>query len=119
MIRKRATAVGTHAPIGNYSFRPAWISAYLSNGGVWEHAQELTAHESSRTTKLYDRTRERLTQDEVERIRLDSGLPIDTSLHDFDNKIATNEAPGVPGRVSRLRRAIRVGSMPVRFDYSG
>ena len=27
-------------------------------------------HESPRTTKLYDRTKERLTQDEVERIRL-------------------------------------------------
>ena len=37
---------------------------------VLEHAQEMAAHESPRTTKLYDRTRERLTQDEVERIRL-------------------------------------------------
>ena len=35
-----------------------------------EHAQEMAAHESPRTTKLYDRTKERLTQDEVERIRL-------------------------------------------------
>ncbi len=34
-----------------------------------EHAQEKAAHESPRTTKLYDRTKERLTQDEVERIR--------------------------------------------------
>src|SRR5882672_5886318 len=32
--------------------------------------QETAAHESPRTTKLYDRTKERLTQDEVERIRL-------------------------------------------------
>ena len=30
----------------------------------------MAAHESPRTTKLYDRTKERLTQDEVERIRL-------------------------------------------------
>ena len=30
----------------------------------------MAAHESSRTTKLYDRTRERLTREEVERIRL-------------------------------------------------
>ena len=42
----------------------------LSNGGALEHAQEMAAHESPRTTKLYDRTKERLTQDEVERIRL-------------------------------------------------
>src|SRR5260370_20555757 len=34
-----------------------------------EHAQEMAAHWSPRTTKLYDRTKERLTQ-EVERIRL-------------------------------------------------
>jgi hypothetical protein len=33
------------------------------------HAQELAAHEIPRTTKLYDRTKERLTQDEVEMIR--------------------------------------------------
>jgi hypothetical protein len=33
-------------------------------------AQEMAAHESPRTTKLYDRTKERLTQDDVERIRL-------------------------------------------------
>ena len=41
-----------------------------ANGGALEHAQEMAAHESPRTTKLYDRTRERLTQAEVERIRL-------------------------------------------------
>ena len=28
----------------------------------------MAAHESPRTTKLYDRTKERLTQDEIERI---------------------------------------------------
>ena len=42
----------------------------LSSRKVLEHAQEMAAHESPRTTKLYDRTKERLTQDEVERIRL-------------------------------------------------
>jgi site-specific recombinase XerD len=70
MIRRRAAAVGIHAPIGNHSFRATGITAYLANGGALEHAQEMAAHESPRTTKLYDRTRERLTQDEVERIRL-------------------------------------------------
>ena len=38
--------------------------------GTLEHAQVMAAHESPRTTKLYDRTKERLTQDEVERIGL-------------------------------------------------
>jgi site-specific recombinase XerD len=70
MIRRRAAASGIHAPIGNHTFRATGITAYLSNGGALEHAQEMAAHESPRTTKLYDRTKERLTQDEVERIRL-------------------------------------------------
>jgi site-specific recombinase XerD len=70
MIRRRAEAAGITAPIGNHTFRATGITAYLSNGGALEHAQEMAAHESPRTTKLYDRTKERLTQDEVKRIRL-------------------------------------------------
>jgi integrase len=70
MIRRRAVAAGIRAPIGNHSFRATGITAYLSSGGALEYAQEMAAHESPRTTKLYDRMKERLTQDEVERIRL-------------------------------------------------
>jgi site-specific recombinase XerD len=70
MIRRRAAAAAIMAPIGNHSFRATGITAYLANGGALEHAQAMAAHESPRTTKLYDRTQERLTQDEVERIRL-------------------------------------------------
>jgi site-specific recombinase XerD len=70
MMRRRAVAIGITAPIGNHTFRATGITAYLSNGGTLEHAQEMAAHESPRTTKLYDRTKDRLTQDEVERIRL-------------------------------------------------
>lgn len=70
MIRRRAVAAGITAQIGSHTFRATGITAYLANGGALEHAQEIAAHESPRTTKLYDRTKERLTQDEVERIRL-------------------------------------------------
>ncbi len=70
MIRRRALAAGIAAPIGCHSFRATGITAYLMNGGTLEHAQAMAGHESPRTTKLYDRTKERLTQDEVERIRL-------------------------------------------------
>jgi site-specific recombinase XerD len=70
MVRRRALAAGIMAPVGNHSFRATGITAYLANGGTLEHAQAMAAHESPRTTKLYDRTKERLTQDEVERIRL-------------------------------------------------
>ena len=70
MIRRRAAAAGIMAPIGNHTFRATGITAYLGNGGALEHAQTMAAHESPRTTKLYDRTQDRLTQDEVERIRV-------------------------------------------------
>jgi hypothetical protein len=50
-------AAGIDAPIGNHTFQATGITAYLANGGALEHAQEMAAHESPRTTKLYDRTR--------------------------------------------------------------
>jgi len=70
MIRRREQAAGIKAPIGCHTFRATGITAYLENGGTLEHAQAMAAHESPRTTKLYDRTKERLTLDEIERIRL-------------------------------------------------
>jgi integrase len=70
MIRRRAAAAGIHAPIGNHTFRATGITAYLGNGGALEHAQTMAAHESPRRTKLYDRTKDRFKQDEVERIRI-------------------------------------------------
>ena len=35
-----------------------------------EHAQQIAAHESPRTTKLYDRTSDQITLDEIERIAI-------------------------------------------------
>ena len=59
-------------PEGVYrlSFRATGITAHLANRGALKHAQATAAHESPRTTKLYDRTKERLTQDEVERCHI-------------------------------------------------
>ena len=81
MVRKRALAAGIMAPIGNHSFRATGITAYLANGGTLEHAQSMAAHESPRTTKLYDRTKERLTQDEV----YQNGVRINEAYGDIVN----------------------------------
>jgi integrase len=70
MVRRRAEIAGIKVPVGCHTFRATGITAYLTNGGTLEHAQAMAAHESPRTTKLYDRTPERLTLDEIERIRL-------------------------------------------------
>jgi hypothetical protein len=42
----------------------------MENGGTLENAQIIAAHESPRTAKLYDRTRDDITLDEVERIAI-------------------------------------------------
>ena len=68
MIRRRARAAGIRTKIGSHTFRATGITAYLLNGGSLEHAQQIAAHESPRTTKLYDRTRDEITLDEIERI---------------------------------------------------
>ena len=70
MIRKHAAAAGIAAPIGNHSFRATGITNFLENGGSLENAQDMAAHASPRTTRLYDRRRDKLKQAEVERIRL-------------------------------------------------
>jgi plasmid maintenance system antidote protein VapI len=50
--------------------RATGITAYLEAGGTLENAQAMAAHESPRTTKLYDRTGDEITLDEVERITI-------------------------------------------------
>jgi len=68
MIKRRAQAIGLPEEICNHTFRATGITAYLENGGTIEHAQQIANHESPKTTKLYDRTCDQITLDEVERI---------------------------------------------------
>ena len=50
--------------------RATGITAYLDAGGTLENAQAMAAHESPRTTKVYDHTGDEITLDEVERITI-------------------------------------------------
>ena len=70
MIKRRARAAGLPYSTCCHTFRATGITTYLENGGTLEHAQTIANHESPRTTKLYDRTREELSFDEVERIKI-------------------------------------------------
>jgi hypothetical protein len=56
--------------IGNHTFRATGITAYLKNGGRLEIAQQIAAHESSRTTGLYDRRGDEISLDEIERVAI-------------------------------------------------
>jgi site-specific recombinase XerD len=70
MIGRRAVAAGIATRLGNHSFRATGITAYLKNGGTLEKAAQMANHASTRTTQLYDRRREDVSLDEVERIRI-------------------------------------------------
>lgn len=68
MIKRRGKTCGLSERICCHTFRATGITAYLENGGTIENAQVIAAHESPRTTKLYDRTSDEITLDEIERI---------------------------------------------------
>jgi len=68
MIKRRARQAGLTTAVCCHTFRATGITAYLENGGSLEHAQRIAAHESVRTTKLYDRTSDAVSLDEIERI---------------------------------------------------
>jgi site-specific recombinase XerD len=70
MIRRRTAEAGLKGKLGCHVFRATGITAYLAAGGTLENAQAMAAHESPRTTKLYDRTGDKITLDEVERIQI-------------------------------------------------
>jgi integrase/recombinase XerC len=68
MIRRRAAAADIETKIGNHTFRATGITAYLKNGGTLEKAAAMANHASTRTTQLYDRRRDDVSLDEVERV---------------------------------------------------
>ena len=68
MIKRRVKQAELGRQANCHTFRATGITAYLLNGGTIENAQAIAAHESPRTTKLYDRTSDEITLDEVERI---------------------------------------------------
>jgi site-specific recombinase XerD len=70
MIGRRAAAAGIATKIGNHTFRATGITAYLKNGGTLENAAAMANHASTRTTQLYDRRRDEISLDEVERVRI-------------------------------------------------
>ena len=73
MVRRRANYQGWRGgedrqltPSAARGSRPT-----LQNDGTLELAQEMANHASPRTTKLYDRRGDKITQDAVERIRIE------------------------------------------------
>jgi integrase len=70
MVKRRALAAGLPATITNHSMRATGITVYLDNGGTIENARNIAAHASIKTTQMYDRRGDKITMDEISRIRL-------------------------------------------------
>lgn len=68
MVKRRVKEAGFSPRVCCHTFRATGITTFLENGGTLEAAQKIAAHESARTTKLYDRTGDAITLDEIERI---------------------------------------------------
>ena len=70
MVKRRVRQAELGVAANCHTFRATGITAYLLNGGSVENAQAIAAHESPRTTKLYDRTADDISLDEIERIAI-------------------------------------------------
>ena len=70
MIERRRLAAGINTKIGNHSLRATGITTYLKNGGTLEKAAAMANHVSTRTTQLYDRPRDEMSVDDVERVMI-------------------------------------------------
>jgi hypothetical protein len=72
LVLPAAAASRIKTKLGNHSFRATGITTYPKNGRT--KAAAMTNHASTRTTQLYDRRRDEVSLDEVERTRYDSAL---------------------------------------------
>lgn len=68
MIKRYARKAGLSQHTCNHSFRATGITEFLLNGGTLERAAAIANHESTRTTQLYNRTDDRISLDEIERV---------------------------------------------------
>jgi hypothetical protein len=98
VIKRRARPAGLPRTTCCHTFRATGIITYLENGGTIEHAQQIANHESSRTTKLHDRTvalAESLRKRPMQERRSYHGQPLDRRLQrpGGDDLVATRQMP--------------------------
>jgi integrase/recombinase XerD len=68
MVKRRAKDAGIREAIGCHTFRATGITNYMANGGQLDEAKKMAAHESAKTTMLYNRNDDEVSLDEVERV---------------------------------------------------
>jgi integrase len=65
-----AKASGILKRVCCHSFRATGVTEYMNSGGTIEIAQRIAGHTSPATTRIYDRSGDRLTLEEIERVQI-------------------------------------------------
>ena len=108
MIKRRVQVAGLGAAANCHTFRATGITAFLLNGGTLERAQAIAAHESPRTTKLYDRTADEVTVEDIEKIGRGARATSSWSSACVSMRISTNgRCRGVGDTDWRRRGTVR------------
>ena len=68
LVQTRARSSGLEKQVCCHSFRATGITEYMNAGGSLDIAQRMAGHSQLSTTKIYDRSRDRLTMAEVEKV---------------------------------------------------
>jgi integrase/recombinase XerD len=71
LVERQADASGLLKKVCCHSFRATGITEYMNRGGTIDVARRIAGHQSSTTTKIYDRSRDRLTLEEIERVSIE------------------------------------------------
>ena len=70
LVEKRAKANGILKRVCCHSFRATGVTEYMNSGGTIEITQRIAGHTSPATTRIYDRSGDRLTLEEIERVQI-------------------------------------------------
>jgi integrase/recombinase XerD len=81
LVEKRASASGIVKRVCCHSFRATGITEYMNSGGTIEIAQQIAGHKSSSTTRIYDRSQDLLTIEEIERVKIGFAGTANSSIH--------------------------------------
>jgi integrase/recombinase XerD len=68
LVQARARACGLKKRVCCHSFRATGITEYMNARGALDIAQRIAGHSQLSTTKIYDRSQDRVTITEIERI---------------------------------------------------
>jgi integrase/recombinase XerD len=73
LVQARAKASGLEKKVCCHSFRATGITEYLNAGGTIHIAQRIAGHSQLSTTQIYDRSKDRVTIAEIERLSFERG----------------------------------------------